>query len=90
MTVKCYVRLRWPLHGWQWQPQRQPCLPHPPLTDYSAAVARAIAWLGDRYLLARPVKAIRGQSVPYWLYRSVSGDQAQPIVNESFGSHETE
>ena len=28
---------------------------HPPLTDYSAAVARAIAWLGDRYLLARPV-----------------------------------
>jgi hypothetical protein len=33
--------------------------PHPPLTDYSAAVARAIAWLGDRYLLARPVNVVR-------------------------------
>lgn len=26
------------------------------VVDYSAARARAIAWLGDRYLLARPVK----------------------------------
>jgi len=28
---------------------------HPPIRDYSAAVASAIAWLGDRYLLAQPV-----------------------------------
>ena len=42
MTVKCCM-LRWPLHVWQHQ--RQPRLPHPPLTDYSVAVARAIAWL---------------------------------------------
>lgn len=33
-------------------------VPHPPLKDYSAAVAQAIAWLGDRYLLARPVSSI--------------------------------
>lgn len=26
------------------------------VVDYSAARARAIAWLGDRYLLAKPVK----------------------------------
>jgi len=25
------------------------------LRDYSEAVAKAIAWLGDRYLLARPI-----------------------------------
>jgi hypothetical protein len=33
--------------------------PHPPLKDYSLAVATAIAWLGDRYLLARPVNVVR-------------------------------
>jgi hypothetical protein len=27
--------------------------------DYSAARARAIRWLGDRYLLAKPVNAQR-------------------------------
>ena len=26
--------------------------------DYSAAVASAVAWLGNRYLLARPVKRL--------------------------------
>jgi hypothetical protein len=31
-------------------------LPDIPQRDYSEAVARAIAWLGDRYLLARPIK----------------------------------
>jgi hypothetical protein len=33
--------------------------PHPPLKDYSSAVATAIAWLGNRYLLARPVNSLR-------------------------------
>ena len=27
------------------------------IVDYSAARARAIEWLGDRYLLARPINA---------------------------------
>ncbi|MBS0366004.1 MAG: hypothetical protein JSR67_09300 [Proteobacteria bacterium] len=27
------------------------------VVDYSAARAQAIAWLGDRYLLARPINA---------------------------------
>jgi hypothetical protein len=74
MTVKCCMR-RWLLYVWQHQ--RRPRLPHPPLTDYSVAVARAIAWLGDRYLLARPVKAALYQPVPYWLYCSTSDGQAQ-------------
>jgi hypothetical protein len=34
-------------------------VPHPPLKDYSSAVAAAIAWLGNRYLLAQPVNIIR-------------------------------
>jgi hypothetical protein len=33
--------------------------PHPPLKDYSSAVAAAIARLGNRYLLAQPVNSIR-------------------------------
>jgi hypothetical protein len=26
-----------------------------PLADYASAVARAVEWLGDRYLLAKPI-----------------------------------
>jgi hypothetical protein len=29
----------------------------PPMANYSSAVARAIEWLGDSYLLARPINA---------------------------------
>jgi hypothetical protein len=29
----------------------------PPLYDYSSAIAKAVEWLGDRYLLAQPVNA---------------------------------
>jgi hypothetical protein len=28
-----------------------------PLANYSPDIARAIEWLGDRYLLARPINA---------------------------------
>lgn len=30
----------------------------PAVMDYSAALASAVAWLGNRYLLARPVKRL--------------------------------
>jgi len=30
------------------------------IVDYSAARARAIQWLGDRYLLARPINVSEG------------------------------
>lgn len=33
-----------------------------PVTNYSFAIARALQWLGDRYLLARPVNALRSRS----------------------------
>ena len=28
-----------------------------PMANHSSAIARAVEWLGDRYLLAKPVKA---------------------------------
>jgi hypothetical protein len=28
-----------------------------PVTNYSPAIARAVEWLGDRYLLAKPINA---------------------------------
>ena len=28
-----------------------------PLANYSSAIARAVEWLGNRYLLARPINA---------------------------------
>ena len=34
------------------------------VVDYSAARARAIRWLGDRYLLAKPNNARQPASVP--------------------------
>jgi hypothetical protein len=34
------------------------------IVDYSAARARAIQWLGDRYLLARPINGSDGTRRP--------------------------
>jgi hypothetical protein len=31
--------------------------PQLPVANYSRAIARALAWLGDRYLLASPINA---------------------------------
>ena len=33
-----------------------------PTANYSSAVARAVAWLGDRYLLAKPINAAQARS----------------------------
>jgi hypothetical protein len=30
-----------------------------PVANYSTAIARAVEWLGDRYLLATPIKAFQ-------------------------------
>jgi hypothetical protein len=37
-----------------------------PQSDYSHALAKAIAWLGDRYLLARPVKLIQARTFYFY------------------------
>ena len=42
--------------------------PRAELKDYREAVAKAIAWLGDRYLLAHPVNVSAGvRAIPRWL-----------------------
>jgi hypothetical protein len=33
-----------------------------PVANYNSAVARAVAWLGNRYLLAKPINAAPGRS----------------------------
>jgi hypothetical protein len=35
-----------------------------PVANYSPAVARAVAWLGDRYLLAKPINVARRAEKP--------------------------
>jgi len=38
--------------------------PSLPVANYSPAIARAVAWLGDRYLLAQPINAARRNPSP--------------------------
>jgi hypothetical protein len=35
--------------------KQTPTLQSPPPANYNSAIARAVEWLGDRYLLARPI-----------------------------------
>jgi hypothetical protein len=35
--------------------KQAPAVPSPQSANYSSAVARAVEWLGDRYLLATPI-----------------------------------
>jgi hypothetical protein len=35
-----------------------------PVANYSSAIAKAVDWLGDRYLLAQPINAGRKQQTP--------------------------
>ena len=35
-----------------------------PVANYNSAVARAVAWLGDRYLLAKPINAAPNRAAP--------------------------
>ena len=47
-----------------------------PVVNYSPAIARAVEWLGDRYLLAKPINAA--------LIRESRGfAHSRPVVDES-------
>jgi hypothetical protein len=37
--------------------KQPPSRQSPPSANYSSAIAKAVEWLGDRYLLARPINA---------------------------------
>jgi len=44
---------------------RQQHLPQPlPVANYSSAIATAVKWLGDRYLLAKPINAAPSREMP--------------------------
>ena len=38
-------------------------LKSPPVANYRSAIARAVEWLGDRYLLAKPINAAQRSGV---------------------------
>ena len=44
------------------QSQSQTHGPQWPVIDYSAEIAKALEWLGDRYLLATPTRHARNHS----------------------------
>lgn len=59
--------MRWTNDGEKWRAW---------LVDYSAARARAIEWLGDRYLLARPINRVPATSFhneQRWIHRERVG-----------------
>jgi hypothetical protein len=35
-----------------------------PIANYSSAIAKAVEWLGDRYLLAKPINAAPSREGP--------------------------
>jgi hypothetical protein len=51
-----------------------------PVADYTFAIARALEWLGDRYLLARPINAARRRSADGQTKRSGVPIQHAPII----------
>jgi hypothetical protein len=38
--------------------------PSLPVANYSSAIATAVQWLGDRYLLAKPINAAPSREMP--------------------------
>lgn len=40
---------------------KQHTIPSLPVSNYSSAIARAVEWLGDRYLLATPINTAPAQ-----------------------------
>jgi hypothetical protein len=44
--------------------KRLPTFQSPPLANYTSAIARAVEWLGDRYLLARPINTPTRRTTP--------------------------
>jgi len=40
-----------------------------PVENYSSAIARAVEWLGDRYLLAKPITIVQRRDMPGWRVR---------------------
>jgi hypothetical protein len=44
--------------------RQQPVPQSLPVANYSSAIAAAVEWLGDRYLLAKPINAVASREMP--------------------------
>jgi hypothetical protein len=44
--------------------RQQPAPQSLPVANYSSAIATAVQWLGDRYLLAKPINAASSREMP--------------------------
>jgi hypothetical protein len=44
--------------------RQQPVPQSLPVANYSSAIATAVKWLGDRYLLARPINVAASREMP--------------------------
>jgi hypothetical protein len=51
-----------------------------PVMNYSSAIARAVEWLGDRYLLAKPINAASSRES-----RVFAGSRSLPPVLNAAG-----
>lgn len=48
-----------------------------PAANYSSAIAKAVEWLGDRYLLAKPINAAPNRATPPVARNSPRSQQRQ-------------
>ena len=60
-------------------------MPALPVANYTSAIAKAVEWLGDRYLLAKPIKAAAGIEPHEGLYPAPRGRQRSSLVRSSVG-----
>jgi len=51
--------------------------PQQPMANYSSAIAKAVEWLGDRYLLAKPINAAPNRAIPPMARNSSRFNQRQ-------------
>jgi len=58
--------------------KQDPTLQGVPLANYGSAVARALEWLGDRYLLAKPI------NTPMRAARPPSEERTPPANRSNF------
>jgi hypothetical protein len=60
-------------------------LKSPPVANYRSAIARAVEWLGDRYLLAKPINSAQRSGLDRhhrcgWITRSSHGPFPQNSI----------
>jgi hypothetical protein len=55
-----------------------------PVANYSSAIAKAVEWLGDRYLLAQPINAVPSRESEQVAHPSPNPWQSTTSLQERF------